>query len=209
MARRKAKRVFHLLFLVLFAAILWTFFQPAFSIKLSAFPARSWSAWQLSETAAAHASKVFSPQKKPLLDADLRTGFTDLLQKLFPRKKSQWNWKASAGYALGILIPCMLAAAYFFLLLAALSFGFLRRQGLVRLSGMATGASAYALTGVLYLSERAQDLLQASASEAAHGLVGFLARPLTPQLALEAGTGLILLPLLAGGLWFLGFAAKR
>lgn len=203
MARRKTQSFSRPVILMLFAAVLWTFFQPVFTIKLSSFSARSWSSWQLSQSFFGTASKFISPKKKSMIDVDINTSFTDLLKKIFPRKKSQWNWKSSAGFALGILIPSALALAYLCLFAGAGTLLLKSQTGLSRLTGLAAAASFYALAGVLYLGEKAEDIFRVSAEQASQGILGLFARPFVPQMSLEPGIALFILPLIAAAIWIL------
>lgn len=153
------------------------------------------------------ASKFVSPKKKPMIHVDINTGFTDLLKKIFLRKQARWNWKAAAGFALGILIPAAMALAYLSLFAGAGTLLLKSQAGLSRLASIAAWASAYALLGVLYLGERAEDLFKASAQEASPGILGLFVRPLIPM-SLDAGLALIALPALASALWLLSLRKR-
>lgn len=195
--------------LVLLAAVLWTFFQPAFTINIAAFQTRSWSAWQLGQSIYDSASRAIVPRKQSALDVRVNTGFTDLLKKIFPFKKAQWNWKSVAGFAFGIFIPMALALAYFCFAAGAGILFIKSRKSVSRLAGFSVLMSTYALAGVIYLGEKAEDLFRASAAQASQGMFGFLSRPLVPQLSLEPGIAMILLPILAASFWLLSIFVKK
>ena len=207
MARKAPKILTPVLLTLTMGAGLWTYFQPAFEIQLSGFAAKSWSAWDLSRSAADSLSR-FLPKRdnKPRIKIEVNTGFTDFLKKLFPRKPGdgsfQPTWQQWAGFVLGLLIPAALALAYFCLLLSLAAL-IIHPEAIQRLSGITFLASIYALVGVFYLGREAEQIYKDSLAHASHGLLGLFSKSLVPQMSVHPAIALYSLPLLAAAIFFL------
>ena len=207
MARKPPKIITPVLVTLLMGAGLWTYFQPAFEIQLSGFAARSWSAWDLSRSAAGSVSRFLPKhENKPQIKIEVKTDFTGFLKKLFPRRPGagsfQPTWQQWAGFVLGLLIPAALALAYFCLLLS-LAAQILHPEAIRRLSGITLLASIYALAGVFYLGREAEKIYKASLDHASHGILGLFSKSLVPEMSVHPALALYGLPVLAAAIFFL------
>ena len=190
---------------ILFCAVAWTYFQPAFRIQISGIPASQWNAHQLARSFYRNA---LQPNKEFPIQIELRTSFFDFLKKLFPKKKHEPNVRAYAGLVLGTLIPVAFLLAYLSILAGtALSW----IPGLKKKNIFFCGAfflSVYAWGGIWFLHEKAGDLMRTSLHEASRGFFGFIAKSFVQQIRIEPGIALISLPILAALLWFISSIRK-
>jgi len=197
------------LVLLLFVGVLWSYFQPALKVQLSGVDAKQWSAHDFGKSFYAGAIKALEPRKNKAVKVELKVNFIDLLKKVFPQKKEGGNWKAYAGFTMGVLIPVAFLAAYAHAAAGTAAFFlplFKRTRFLLR---NAFFLSLYALGGVLILRHRAEGLVHEALKESSQGIFGFITKSFVQQISVEPATALMCLPLFAGGMWLTVLLRKK
>ena len=209
MAPRLFKNYSQLFFAGLFAALCWTYFQPAIQIQISGIPASHWSAHELTRSFYHSALKAIAPQRTAKPKIKIPTSFIDFLKKLFPQKKHEFSVKAYAGLVFGILIPITFLLAYLSLVVgtAASFVQAFKNRGVFFTA--AVFLSLYALVGILALRVKAHAFIQASTDEASHSLFSFITRSFVQQIGVEPGIALVSLPMLAAAFWLLSALRKK
>jgi len=209
MGSRSLKTCFKFIPLILFAAVSWTYFQPAIQIQISGVPASQWSAHQLAHSFYQGAQKALFPRQQPKMKVKLPASFFDFLEKLFPRQKHEPNVKAYAGLALSALIPVAFLLAYLNLLTAAVIslVPIFKKRRLF--FAAAFFLAIYALAGTLFLQEQSDDIMRASVDTSSRGLFGLIAKSVAQQIGIQPGIALIGLPVLAAALWLLSALRKK
>jgi hypothetical protein len=190
MAKRKGKKgktVIVLVWLFL-AGSAATYFMPALRLNVPGIGQISWSAWDLTESAAKAAQAEIKDQKPPQKDWD----FMDLLKKITPKNpESQKPKKISGPFILGALVPVSLALSYLIVLLMSVMAAAGKTGGAVSFAGVIS--SGYALFGTFYLGQAAQQAFQDSMDKAAGGFLGVVTKNFVKEMTVNPGTALYFL----------------
>lgn len=189
MAKKKGKKGAVILMVWLFlAGSAATYFMPALRLSVPGIGQMSWSAWDLTESAAQAAQAKLKDQKTPPKDWD----FMDLLKKITPKNpESKKPQKISPTFVLGALVPVSLFLSYLLVLWMGLMAASGKTGGAVSFAGVIS--SGYALFGTFYLGQAAQQAFQDSMDRAAGGFLGVVTKNFVKEMTVNPGTALYFL----------------
>ncbi len=191
---------------VLLAALAVSAFFPFVQVHLPPFTPQTLSPAQLIQTGFDLAKGTFSQNKSDL--PDLRGGLWDLLKKLFVKKDSSVpaGIGGAAGLMAGILVPAAVLFAYGFLIMALA--GLLLKKKTGRAVSFALACVTYAWAGMAYLEHAAGQFLKETMQNSARGIFGFVTQHFVPEIHVQPGAALYLLPVLALAVWFVSRMKK-
>ncbi len=199
-----------LFFLVILAA---SSFLPFVRMQLPPFAPQTFSAAGMMTSCIHTIKTAISPDTNRPPLPDLQGGFWDLLKKLFLKDKSSVSnqWRGMAGLAAGVLVPVSILAAYAVLVCGFLAASFPQTRGResFRLALGGLVCSAYAWAGMIYLEREAGRFFKESLAESARGVFGFVAQYFVPEIHIQPGPALYLLPVFAISVWVLARMKKQ
>ena len=186
---------------VLLSLLAVSAFFPFVQIHLAPFTPQTICPAQLAETGFKLIQGTLSQNKSDL--PDLRGGLWDLLKKIFIKKNSSVpsSIRGAAGLAAGILVPASVLFAYAFLLTTLA--GLLLKKKTGRATMLALICVVYSWAGMAYLEHAAGQFIKEAMAKSARSAFGFVTQYFVPEIHVQAGPALYILPVLAISVWIL------
>ena len=191
---------------VFLIAALGTYFLPIVGVNLPAFGKKSWSVRDV--VSAIPKGTAQKEEKKG--DLTPQYDFLDLVKEISPKQpETKTTAKLSPQFILGALVPIALALAYLLSVLGLLVAPLKKGATFFLVSALSAICSVYALLGVFYLGQAAQQAFSDSLAKVEDSPFSIIAKNLVQQVTIQPENGLYALVLLTVIVFGLGVYRKN